>query len=276
MNGLSAEFHYVSGQARPGFTALFAQFEDANVCALEGRTWYLDLPYGAGARQTFDLCLARAEPIGTVLYFHAGYWQSRDKSQFRFLAPALSDGGYNVALVNYPLCPDVTLPELTSCVGDVAAAVSVALPAAQREVPLIVSGHSAGGHLSVELALSQGADTPKSVRIAGIVAISGIYDLVPLVQTSLNNKLRLDESVARMCSPASRVREHMPPAIFLVGGTETPEFLRQSEEMATAWSEAGNVSYYWPVGEDDHFSVLSQLSAPDGLFLAALRKLQGA
>ncbi|CAB3741049.1 hypothetical protein LMG24238_06710 [Paraburkholderia sediminicola] len=273
MDDSTAEFQYVTGQARPGFAALFAQFEDENLRALWGRTWRLDLPYGAHTRQTFDLCLARDEPIGTVIYFHAGYWQSRDKAQFRFLAPALNDAGYNVAMVNYPLCPDVTLPQLTTCVRDVVAAVSEALPRAQHDVPLIVSGHSAGGHLSIELALSQDTDTPKGKRIAGIVAISGIYDLAPLVQTSLNDKLRLDDSLAQMCSPASRVKQHMPPAVFLVGGTETPEFLRQSREMSGAWSDSGNVSCYWPVDAEDHFSVLSQLRAPDGLFLTALRKL---
>ena len=61
---------------------------------------------------------------GVMLYLHAGYWQSRDKSLFRFLAPAFQARGFHVALANYPLCPDVTLDELVKAVAPSVAAVA--------------------------------------------------------------------------------------------------------------------------------------------------------
>jgi len=269
------EYQYVTGQRRETFPALFTAFEAANARALAARAWQADIPYGAHARETFDLFPAMGPARGTVVYLHAGYWQSRDKSQFRFLAPALCEAGFNVALAGYPLCPDVTLAALTAGVRQALPAVAAALPPDQRGLPLIVAGHSAGGHLAVELALSQGPDTPRETRIAGIVPVSGIYDLAPLVQTTLNERLRLDAEQARACSPRFRLRAGLPPAIFVVGREETPEFLRQNDGMAQAWRASGNAAQSIAVAGQDHFSLLDVLARRDGLLVEWVRELAG-
>jgi len=273
MDSHTPEYQYVAGQRRERFPALFAAFESANDRTLAALAWQLDIPYGAHARETFDLCPAIAPARGTVVYLHAGYWQSRDKAQFRFLAPALCAAGFNVALAGYPLCPDVTLAALTAGVRKTLPAVAAALPPDQRGLPLIVAGHSAGGHLAVELALSQGPDTPRETRIAGIVPISGIYDLAPLVQTTLNERLRLDAGQARACSPRFRLRAGLPAAIFVVGKEETAEFLRQNDEMAQAWRASGNAAQSIAVEGQDHFSLLEVLARPDGLLVGWVGEL---
>lgn len=267
----NAEFHYVGGQARPTFPALLSAFEVQAARALDSHPWQLDLPYGPHARQTFDFCAASGPARAVVLYLHAGYWQSRDKAQFRFLAPALSDAGFHVAMINYPLCPDVSLSELTRAVQAALPAVLALKALRGQGLPVIAAGHSAGAHLCVELALAQDAATPKAERIRGIVPISGIYDLAPLVDTSLNERLRLDLTQARACSPLYRARTGLPPAVFMVGGDETGDFLWQSQQMAQAWSTAGNEGRYLPVAGCDHFSVLQALQAVDGPLLHALR-----
>lgn len=273
MDTNEAEYQYVSGQFRGTFPALFAQFEKANADALAAYHWQMDVPYGGHQRQTFDLCSARGRAAGTVLYLHAGYWQSRDKSQFRFLAPTLSDAGFNVAMINYPLCPDVLLSELSLGVRQALPAVISILPPDQRGLPVIVSGHSAGGHLAVELALAQDNTTPEQQRIQGIIAISGIYDLAPLMQTSLNIRLRLDAAQAQENSPLHRGRPGLPPAAFIVGGEETSDFLWQSQTMADAWSETGNAGEYFSIEGANHFSALQALQAPGGLFVKTIEKM---
>ena len=267
------EYQYVAGQSRPTFAALFEEFAIANASALANGEWRQDLVYGIHPRQRFDLCLAGGTAVGTVLYFHAGYWQSRDKAQFHFLAPALTKVGFNAAFVGYPLCPEVSLEELTISVRAAIPAVVNALRALNKPLPLIVVGHSAGAHLSIELALSQSEETPVNHRIAGLVPISGIYDLSPLLETSLNDRLRLNPQTARAGSPVLRARAGMPPATFLVGGTETPEFLRQNREMAQAWTLAGNRADHHELEGLDHFSLLSALSQPNGPLLQRLRYL---
>lgn len=273
METQTAEYQYVTGQARPGFAALFNAFALANEAALAQSEWMLDLVYGEHPRQRIDIAVAKGTAKGTVLYFHAGYWQSRDKSQFRFLAPSMTQAGFNVAFVGYPLCPEVSLAELTRSVSNALPAVIKALPQSSSPLPIIIAGHSAGAHLSIEIALAQSDRTPENQRITGLVPISGIYNLSPLLETSLNERLRLDPSSAQETSPVFRTRAGMPPATFLVGGTETPAFLEQNRQMAEAWSQAGNWADHHAQAGMDHFSLLSALSKPNGPLLQRLKFL---
>jgi arylformamidase len=256
------QFQYVEGQGRPGFVALLAQFQadsDATAAQAGGE---LDLPYGPHPRQRFDFFPAQGEAQGVMLYLHAGYWQSRDKSLFRFLAPAFQARGFHVALANYPLCPEVTLDELVQAVTPSVAA--VATHARQRggaDLPLVVAGHSAGAHLASVLGLSHGT-LPRNApaKVDGVWAISGIYDLAPLVDTTLNQKLRLDPDAAQRLSPLLMPGEAPVPAVWLVGGAETPAFLAQNHHMHQGWQGQGGSAGAWSACVDmpgaDHFTVL--------------------
>jgi arylformamidase len=250
-----AEFEYVTGQGRPSFPALLARYEQASAEQARREDALLDLRYGPAARQLLDFFPAGAEARGTIAYFHAGYWQSRDKSTFRFVAKSFNRGGLNVAVVNYPLCPDVTIAEL---IDAVAAAVPV-IGKLSLGRPIVLAGHSAGGHIAVELGMRE---TDRASHIAGIVAISGVFDLQPLVKTSLNGRLNLDDSLAGDASPVFRVKPGSPPAIFTVGGSETGAFLQQTRNMFQAWRAAGNDSRHHIVVDADHFSVLQSLTDP--------------
>jgi arylformamidase len=161
-------------------------------------------------------------------------------------------------MANYPLCPDATLDELTE-------AVRALIPALRRRfapLPLFVSGHSAGGHLAVELALTDwSARGMSAAPIAGIIGLSGVYDLTPLISTSLNARLRLTEETARTASPVFRATAAGIPALFAVGGGETPAFLDQTRRMGDAWAASGGPTQVAVIDEDDHFSLLSGLMA---------------
>ena len=275
MPNSDAQFQYVEGQARPTFAALLAGYEALGAAAIRSQPCTLDIPYGAGERQVFDFFTARGEPQGTLMYFHAGYWQSRDRSTFRFIAPAFTQHGLNVALVNYPLCPMVSLAGLTEVVrASVPKVLAHAAGLGQPECPLIASGHSAGGHLAVELALSRWPELGVRARaVDGVIALSGIYDLAPLVTTSLNAKLGLDAAAARANSPLHRVATGLPPALFVVGGDETPAFLEQCRHMHEAWQGAGNRSAIEIVPEADHFSLLQSFSSPGSTLFGKVSQL---
>jgi len=223
----------------------------------------LDQPYGAHARQRLDVFPAGSAARGVMLYLHAGYWQSRDKALFRWLAPAFQARGLHVVLANYPLCPDVTLPQLVDALQPAAAAAHAAQPD-WTQLPLVVAGHSAGAHLASEFGLSQGGlPVGQAGRVGGVWAISGIYDLAPLRHTTLNDRLRLDAETARAMSPIHRVQDVGVPAVWLAGGDETPEFLRQSRAMHRAWQAPGNWSACVEAGGKDHFTVLQSWAALD-------------
>ena len=266
----TAEFQYVTGQMRPSFGDLLARFEARNAQALSLPHWELDVAYGPHAREVMDVRPSEAKALGTVVYFHAGYWQSRDKSQFRFLATAFNAMGWDMALVNYPLCPDVRVADIVASAAQALQKIAAHQSERGRPRPIVLCGHSAGAHLAIELTLQQAA-AAAPLPIAGVVAISGVYDLQPLLDTSLNARLKLDAESAKACSPTHRARPGAAPALFVWGDTETPAFHAQSQDMARLWQLQGNVAQCSAVAQADHFSVLEYVTAPDGLVAQKLQ-----
>ena len=266
----TAEFQYVTGQMRESFGDLLARFEARNAQALAMPGWELDLPYGQQAREVIDVHSSDAKAQGTVVYFHAGYWQSRDKSQFRFLAPAFNAMGWDMALVNFPLCPEVSVADIVASASQALQKIATHQSERGRTGPIVLCGHSAGAHLAIELALQQAAAT-SPLPIAGVVAISSVYNLQPLLDTTLNTRLKLDTDSAKACSPTHRVRPGAAPTLFVWGDAETPAFHAQSQDMARLWRLQGNVAQCLAVAHADHFSVLECVTAPDGVVARTLQ-----
>ena len=264
---MDATAEYLTGQMRPHFPALMEAFQAESDAIAPGAA---DVRYGPHPRQAFDFLQSGASWRGTLAYFHAGYWQARDKSLFRFVAPALMRHGVDVAMVGYPLCPDVTLPELVQAArAAIPAILAHAAAAGRGGAGLAAAGHSAGGHIAAELALSDwGGPSP----ISAVIALSGVYDLEPLVETPLNDKLRLSAATARAMSPLRRIRGGLPPALFAVGGGETAAFQRQNADMHAAWLAAGNSGTCLVVDGADHFTLLRDLQRP-GTLLSAVAGL---
>ena len=258
------QFAYIDGQLRPSHAALFEAFAEANAAAVGGGEPALDLPYGPHPRQTLDLFRTAGPRRAVVAYFHAGYWQSRDKSGFRFLAPPLVTDGFDVALINYPLSPELGVKEIV----DATAAALPVLAELTGEAPLILVGHSAGAQIAVELAMA--APAPP---IAAILSISGVFDLEPLLDTTVNAKLGLDAASARAASPIHRVVPGAPHTLFAVGALETRAFQDQTARMAQAWANAGNPARELTVADADHFSILNAISDEFGSLRAAVAEL---
>lgn len=244
---------YMTGQIRPHHAALIETFAEESEAASNALPGLRDVSYGPHPRQVFDLFPAGPR-MPLLVYLHAGYWQSRDKSQFRFIAAPLIEAGISVAMVNYPLCPEVSLAELTEAVREVVPAL---LDHPDAPDTLIAAGHSAGGHLAVELAATDwGSRGLERNPISGVLAVSGVYDLVPLLKTPLNDKLRLDEAAAEAATPLDRLPPGLPPAVFAVGGEETEAFVAQSRRMHEAWRASGANSRLVIVPGADHMTLL--------------------
>ena len=263
------EFQYLTGQMRDSFAALFQDFEQRNAHALRLPGWTLDVPYGDHPREVFDWRPADVGSRGTLLYWHAGYWQTRDKAQFRFLAPRLNALGWDVALINYPLCPEVSVASIVESARRALNMVVTRQAASRVHGPMVLCGHSAGAHLAVEVALQ--AASSGAVRIAGVIGISGVFDLRPLVHTTLNARLQLDDATAEACSPCLQARAGVAPALFVLGETETQAFHAQTQAMAEAWQSQGNATQVVSVAGADHFSVLDHLVDATGPIARALQ-----
>lgn len=225
------------------------------------------LPYGPGPREVMDLFSAGPD-AAIAVFLHGGYWQALDKDWFSGVAPALLHHGVSLAVPSYDLAPTVRLGTILKQVREAVDLVR----ARNGSVRPVVFGHSAGGHMSACM-LSE-------ARASAALAISGLFDLRPLIPTSLNTALDLDENEAAALSPIFwPIPNGSTPGgtvlDCLVGGDESPEFLRQSRMMADHWAGNGVQTRYEALPGLNHFTVLDPLFDPDSAMVkrvAALAK----
>ncbi len=227
------------------------------------------ITYGPGPREVMDLFSAGPDappnaPI--VVFLHGGYWQALDKDWFSGLAPALLHHGVSLAVPSYDLAPTVRLGTILKQVRE---AVDLIRARNGGKRP-VVFGHSAGGHMSACM-LSE-------ARASAAVAISGVFDLRPLIGTSINTALGLDENEAAALSPIFwPIPNGSTPGgtvlDCLVGGDESPEFLRQSKMMADHWANNGVETRYEALEGLNHFTVLSPLLDPDSAMVKRVVEL---
>ena len=140
-----------------------------------------------------------------------------------------------------------------------------ALWAATKQHP-VVTGHSAGGHLTAAMLATDWRSVPGVPRdlVRAGCAVSGIFELAPLIATSMNAAVRLDPEAAAAASP---LFWQPPPRgctlVAAVGEHESSEFHRQSRAMAERWAAAGVATEYLPVAGANHFTVVDELTRPD-------------
>jgi arylformamidase len=260
MRDLDYEAQYDNRRRVPEYVDINARWVAASAEDLARPGARLDRPYGPGERHRYDLFPAEREPAPLIIYIHGGYWQRGDRKDYAFLARALNAAGVSVALPSYSLCPAVSVMDI---VAELRGFV-VELWRRCRVYPLVV-GHSAGGHLTAALLATdwrQTAGVPADIVRAGY-AISGIFDLPPLIGTSLNAALRLTPETAKAASPMFWPPPP-PERVFAaaVGGLESEEFLRQSRAIAQAWRQAGVTAEDVLVAGMNHFTIVDELTRP--------------
>jgi len=260
------EAQYNNRAAVPDHPALMAAWKAQAQAARAAHPPTL-IRYGPGEREVMDLFEAGAgAPV--ALFIHGGYWQALDKDWFSGIAPALLANGVSLAVASYDLCPSVRLARI---VGQMREAAGV-LRERTGARPMVF-GHSAGGHLASCL-LSEG-------RASAAVAISGLFDLTPLVPTSLNTALGLDANEAAALSPIHwPVPDGSTPGgtvlDCVVGGDETAAFIDQSEAMARLWGSRGVETRLERLPGLNHFTVLDPLADADSPLVRRIAALAHA
>jgi arylformamidase len=227
------------------------------------------MAYGPGDRNRIDFFAGDTQgPI--VVFIHGGYWQALDGSSFSHCARGLNTHGISVAIPTYDLCPNVTVADI---VEQMRAATCVLAKLGQS---LVISGHSAGGHLAACMLATNwraiDAALPRDL-VTAAYAISGLFDLVPLVGTSINKALRLDDASAKAASPLLWTPPRGASLDAVVGERESAEYFRQSHTIVEQWGRAGVATQFGVVADANHFTAIAPLADPDSPMVARLKLL---
>ncbi|MEM9878345.1 MAG: alpha/beta hydrolase [Pseudomonadota bacterium] len=232
-------------------------FEAASQAMVKTCASHLDIAYGAHERQTLDIFPAgRDEKTPLILFFHGGYWRRNSKNDRRFLARKWLDAGVSFALANYRIAPHGSLSDM--CEDAIMAARFLsenAVRFAINDRKIILSGNSAGAHLAAIAAARA------NLSICGVCLLSGLFDVRPVVHTSVADSLKLTETEATAQSPIYDKPFTAPAAIF-VGSDETEAFIQQSQMLHMQRCAWGLASSYALVKGQNHFSITGLLGDP--------------
>lgn len=246
---------YNNSAAVPDSPALNARRIEGSAAFRAAHPGHLDLPYGPRERNKIDLFPASEAGAPCLVFLHGGYWQRNRREEFCCLMEGVRAHGWSAALPGYTLAPEATLTEI---LAEVFAALDwMAANAAAHGIAgrLVLSGWSAGGHLTA-MAL------PHPAVSAGL-SVSGVFELGPIRDIYLNDALRLtDEEVAAL-SPLRLPVTHKPLAIAY-GTTELPPLVADSRDLHALRSAAHAPGALIPVAGADHFTIVDSLRDPQG------------
>ncbi len=253
-------------------------YKERSQAAFDRTERIADLVYDPASGSKLDIYPSKpGSPL--FVWFHGGYWRSSTKDANAFVAPGLVESGVTVASVDYSLAPAVRIGEIVRQVRtSVAWLVRNAHDYGYDAGRIHVGGHSAGGHLVGMLLAEEWQEKfglPRDAVRSGL-AISGLFDLAPLQKTSVNDALRLNEAEIHENSPINLIPKASDATLLAtVGGTESSEFHRQTDEYLSAWQQCGHRGTRIDMPGFHHFDIILELERPgNALFDNLLANIQ--
>jgi arylformamidase len=224
----------------------------------------LDLPYGPRERNRWDLFPARDAAAPCLVFIHGGYWQRNSREQFASLIEGPYALGWSCALPGYTLAPDASMTEIVAEIHTALDWLAEEGPRHGIAGPIVLSGWSAGGHLTA-MALSHRA------VLAGL-AISGLFELGPIRDTDLNERLRLSDEEIVALSPL-RLPLVPKPLAIAYGTAELPPLVSDSRDLHARRAAAHAPGALVPAAGANHFTIVLELQNPFGLLTRQLSVL---
>ncbi|MEY4071969.1 MAG: Acetyl esterase [Chloroflexota bacterium] len=241
------------------------------------------LAYGAPPSNRIECFLPRTEgapgaarrgaPI--FAFLHGGWWQDLSIEYAAAPALALTDAGAIYASIGYTLAPAVGLREIVAEVS--AALTTIAAQATGMGGDprrIVLAGHSAGAHLAATQLTALAPEAPRYTA-AGLLLIGGAYDLGPITESYVNEKVRMSETDAAALSPALLTPLHDVPVKIRVGEEEPEEFHRNAALLLERWAPSLSAVDSATLSGRDHFDALDELADPHGRLYADALELLG-
>ena len=222
------EQQYNARASIPDHPQIFQRWADVSATTRRTDACTLDVKYGTATAEQLDFFPCGAAQAPLLVFIHGGWWRSLDKSDFSFIAPALTAAGIDVAFTNYTLAPTATIEQITlQQIQAVAWLYRHAADFGFDPHRIVLAGHSAGAHLAAMLMTTLwpqvGADLPVDLVKGGIL-LSGLYDLAPVMHAEfVNGDLGLTPARCCALSPSGLPQSHSTPFFTAVGGHESDE-----------------------------------------------------
>jgi len=224
------------------------------------------IAYGPTLDETLDVFPAEQPASPVFVFIHGGYWRRFAARDYHLVALGLVPLGVTTVVVDYSLCPKVTIDEIVrQCRAAVAWTLRRIGEHGGDPARVAVGGHSAGGHLTAMCLQARWDEDYGLARdpLAAAVLVSGIYDIEPLRRSYLQPSIQLDDGIVRRNSPMFAVRPCATPALVTWGADESAEFARQATQYHAAWQAAGNRGELLPQVGKNHFTAIDGLADPE-------------
>jgi arylformamidase len=265
------EMQYMPSLTVANAGEIFPAWQKRAAATRETLPFIADISYGTHPREVIDLFRV-ANAKATVIYIHGGYWRMLSKVETSFVANGFVGQGVSVALINYPLCPEVSIADIRSSIQNAFVHLYKNVLTVDERKTIIVTGHSAGGHLAaLHLATDWTTYGLPQNPIAGVVSLSGVFDVAPLMHTAMNDVLQITaESAAALNLMTAPIKSHAP-LLLAVGGDEPEEFHRQTADLAKAWAALNPEIITLP--GINHYTIVDSLANPQQMIAVAIGKM---
>ncbi len=268
------EFHFNPRTAAPDYERWAMEREEASLRVRRTLKSWLNVPYGNSPRQVLDIFPAEKPGAPVLVYIHGGYWRGGGKDHNCHFVEVFVKAGATVALVEYDLCPSVTVTEIVRQARSAIAWVYRNISNHNGDPSkLYICGLSAGGHLVV-MALAHDWEKEGLPRdlIKGATAISGVYDLDAVLHIDVNEEIRLTPESARENSPFLHPPLPRAPFTIVIGGAEPRGWKQQSEDLFKLCKERGVECEYLEIPDAHHYALSSLLADPASPLTRAILK----
>ena len=257
----------------PDFEKYLQKGESLSRQTEKNHTIIKDIAYGDLPRECLDIFPSPNPGSKTLVFIHGGYWQRLDKSSFHYIAGAFADYGITTVLINYPLAPAAAMDQIVmSCRNAVSWVYKNIAQWNGDPDQIYIAGHSAGAHLATMIITDEEKQN-KQDCIKGICAISGLYNLIPIQLSNINDAIQMDKETAIRNSPVFMNPTESCPLLLTVGGEETNEFNDQGSELINLWKSKMQSIELKIIPGLNHFSIIDSVNERDSLVHKLICKL---
>jgi len=252
----------------PDYADYFDRWERLSRQTEREHTVFKNIFFGTHPEECVDIFPAEKKLAKTIVFIHGGYWHLLDKSLFHFLAPAFLKNNVTTVFINYPLAPAVSIDMIVSSCSKAMRWIHDNIVRFNGDPSqLYVMGHSAGGHLATMLLADD------FTFLKGVVSLSGLFRLEPVMLSYLNDVLRMNRDIAERNSPVFLRPTNTSPLLLVTGNDESDEFKNQTMEMYNSWKSEHNCIEVLQLPGKNHYSVLDAVVEKDSLLQSAVFRL---